>query len=123
MSGKQLRMRNGHQKLHIYQILLPFCVDIPPQGMNFTLILTILSNIPPVILPSVLHSCVLLLIQVCISLFRHLVLRHICRYIHFITQTIIDRQIHTFSKHERFSNVRIPKNSQQFTLLFFGKMR
>ena len=62
-------MRNGHQKLSLYQILLLSSLNVPPQGKNITLILTILSNIPPVLIPTVFHSYILLLIQVQITLF------------------------------------------------------
>ena len=113
---------NGHQKLSIYQLLLIFNVDIPPHGINLLLIVTLLSNIPPMSVPNFIHYDILLLIQVQISLLWHLFLRHICRYIHFTTRTIKYRQMYPFSKHARFSNLRIPKSSQQFTLLFLGIM-
>ena len=105
-------------KISLYQLLLLFNVDLPPQGMYLLLIVTFLRNIPPMLFPNCTHYDILLLIQVWISLFHHLVLQHICRYILNITQTIKHRKIHTFPKHARFPNLRIPNNSQQFTLLF-----
>ena len=117
------QMWSGHQKLSPYQIILLYWVEISPQGINITLILTITSNIPPMPPPNLFHYDILLLVQFRISLFQHLVLQNICRYIHFITQSIKDIQIYTFSKHARFSNLRIPNNSQQLILLFFERIR
>ena len=59
------------------QLLLIYCVDIPPQVINITLILAILSGIPPVLLPTVFYSDILLLIQVRIPLLQQLFLQHI----------------------------------------------
>ena len=106
---------NRHRKISIFQLLLIFNIDLPPQGIHILIIVTFLRNIPPMLLPHFILYNILLLIQVRISLFRHLFLRHICRYNHLMTQTIKQIQIHTFSKHARFSNLRIPDNSQQFT--------
>ena len=108
-------------KLYLCQLLLISCVDIPTQGINLTLILDILINIPPMILPTFLHSDMLLLIQDRISLYRHLFLRHIHLYILNLTQKMKHRQIHTSFKNARLFNIRIPINNQQLTLLFFGK--
>ena len=42
-------MRNHHPKLPLYQLLLIFHVELPPQGMNFNLVLIItLGNILPI---------------------------------------------------------------------------
>ena len=92
-------MQNGHQKLYIYQILLVSFVEMPTQGTNLTLILTILSNIHPVLLPTEFHSNILILIQVRISLVRYLLFQHICWYLLNMTQTIKHREIHTSFKH------------------------
>ena len=117
-----LWMWNGHQRRSIYQPLLIFNVNLPPQGMNLIIIITFLRNTTPMLLPNCIQSDILLLIQVRISLLHHLVLRNIYIYIINITQAIKHRQIYNFSKHEKLSNLRIPKNSQQFTLFFFGRM-
>ena len=66
------------KKLSLYQLLLLFFVYIPPQGMNLTLILIIISNITPVITPIVFHYYNSLLIQVRVSLLKYLLLQHIC---------------------------------------------
>ena len=113
-------MRNWHQRLSLYQLLLLFYVDILPKGMNIILIITFLRNIHPMLLPTVFHYDTLLLIQVRISLFLNLFFRNICIYLLNKTQTIKHRQIHTSSKHVRLSNLRIPIYSKQFTLLFLG---
>ena len=89
--------------------------------MNIILIIIFLSNTPLMLFPNFIQSDILLLIKVRISLFCHLVLRHICRYICIIIKTIKHGQMHTFYKHARFSNLRIPINSQQSALLFSGR--
>ena len=61
-------------KLYIYQILLIFCVEIPHQVINLNIILGTLIKITPVILPTVLYSDILILIQVWVSLFQHMFL-------------------------------------------------
>ena len=115
-------MRNWQQKLSLYQILLISSVYISPQEMNLTLILIILSNIPTLILPTVLNYDTLLLIQFHIPLFWYLFLKHICWYLLNIKQEIKQREFHTSFKHTRFFNIRIPINTQQFILLFFGEV-
>ena len=62
-------MQNGHLKLSICQLILLICIYLPPQVMNLLLIVTILSNIPPMLLNTVFHYDILLIIQVLISLF------------------------------------------------------
>ena len=62
-------MWNGYQKLYLNKILLLFNVDIPPQVMNLILILTFLSNIPPMLSPNLIQYDILLLVKVRISLF------------------------------------------------------
>ena len=61
-------MRNQYQKLSLYQLHLLFCVQIPYQVTNLTIILTIFSNIPTMLLPTVCHYDILLII-VCILLY------------------------------------------------------
>ena len=90
-------MRNGHQKWSIYQLLLLSCLDIPPKGINLPLILTIFSNIPPMLLPTFFYSNILLLIQFRISLFRHMFLQHIRRYLLNTPQTIKQKKYITLS--------------------------
>ena len=114
-----LQMRNAHQKISLYQLLLLSCVCIPPQDTNLNLILTILRNIPLVLIHNVFHSGILLLTQVHIILFRHLLLQHIHWYILNITKTLKHREIDNSFKHVSFFNNRIPINSQQFTLFFW----
>ena len=62
---------------------------------------------------------VLLLVEVWISLFRHLVLRYICIYIGIIAQTIKYRKNHTLYKHARFSIRGITINSQRYAFFLF----
>ena len=90
-------MWNLHQELSLDQILLLFNVYPPPQGMTLLLIITFLINIPPMLFTNSILYDILDLIQVRISLFRHLVLRHICIYICNITQksvslSLLDRK-------------------------------
>ena len=68
------QMWNWHQKLSFYQLLFLFSVEVPHQGMNILLIVTFFSNIPPMILPNFIQSDILILIQIRIYLFHHLVL-------------------------------------------------
>ena len=113
-------MWKRHQKVSLYQLLLLFNIYLPPQGMHLLLIFTFLRNIPPMIVPNFIHSNILLLIQVRISLFRHLVLQKIYKYILNTTQKIKYGQLHTIEKHTRLYNLRIPYNNQQFTF-FWGE--
>ena len=115
-------MRSRHRNISLYQLLLLFCVDTPTQGMNITLILTILSNTPPVLLPTVFNSDILILIQVRVSLFLHMFLKNIRWYILSTTKIIKHREMKTSFKNARLFNNRISINSQQLTLLFFGKV-
>ena len=89
--------------------------------MNLLIIVTLLSNIHPMLFPYCIQYDILLLIQVMIYLFHHLVLQHIYGYILRIPITIKHIKIHTFYKQEILSNLRIPINSQQFALLIFRK--
>ena len=82
------RMQNVNQKHSLYQLLIFYCVGIPTQGIHLDLILTILSNIHPVILPTIFCYDNLLFIQVDITLFWHLFLQNIHWYLLNITQTI-----------------------------------
>ena len=116
------RIWNGHQTLSIYQLFLLSCVEIPPQGININLILTILSNIPPVLLPTILHYDILHLIQIQISLLRHLLLKHTRLCLLNTTQKIKQINMHTPFKHARLFNISISINSQKLLLLFFGKV-
>ena len=79
---------NWHQKLSLYKVLLLFNVNLPPQWIKILLIFTSLSNIPQTLFPNCIQSDILLLIQFRISLFRHLILRHICRSVLSIRQEI-----------------------------------
>ena len=101
-------MQNRHQKISFYQILLLSCLDIPPQCMNLTLILTILSNIPTVLLLTDFHSDILILIKVRISLVWHVFLQHTRWYLLNITQKIKHREIHTPFKHVDYLISRPP---------------
>ena len=71
------RYGTNNKNISLYQLLLLSCVNLPHQCIHILLILTILSNIPPMIIPTVFHSNTLLLIQVSITIFRHLFLQHI----------------------------------------------
>ena len=114
-------MRNGNQ-ISIHQILLLFFVEIPHQGTNITIILNIISNIPPVILPYVFHYDILLLIQVWVSIFQKLLLNHIHWYLLDIIKTIKYIKTHNSFKHVILFINRIPINSQRFTLFFLWKV-
>ena len=115
-------MKNGHQKLSLYQLLVISCVYLPPQVMNLTIIFVIIGNIHPVLLPNVFHYDILLLIKVQVYLFRRLSLQHISWYILRLTQTLKHIEICTSFKHENLFNSSIPINSQQFTLFFFWEV-
>ena len=116
------RIHNWHQFFFPYQLLLLSCVDLPPQGMTPTIIITILTKIPPVLLPTVFHSDILLFIQVRIPLFWYLYLQHIRWDILNTTQTIKQIETHTSFKHETLFKTSIPINCQRFTLFFFGEV-
>ena len=49
-------MLNHHQKLTLYQLLLLFCVDLPPQGMKLTPdLIILLFKFLSVILPAIIN--------------------------------------------------------------------
>ena len=114
-------MQNRHQKLSFYQLFVLFFAEIPYQGMNINIILTIIINIPPVLIATTFHYDILLLIQIQVSLFQHLLLQHTRWYLLNITQTIKHIEILTSFKYGSLFNNSIPINSQQLTLFFLGK--
>ena len=114
-------MRNVHQKLSIYQLLPLSCVYIPSQGMNITLIITLLSNMPPMILPAIFYYDNLLLIQVYIYIFCHLLLQQICLYILNTTQAIKHRKVHTYLKIQGYSNSGSPSIINNSPCSFLGR--
>ena len=75
-------MQNRHQKLFLYQLLLIFHVDPPPHGMQLNPVLVILlNNTLPVLLPVVQNPYILLHLQVWVCLFHHLFIYHIHQYL------------------------------------------
>ena len=89
-----LCMQNRHWKLSIHKIFLLFNVDLPSQVMDLLIILTFIGNIHPMPIPSLIHSDVLLIIQVRIFLFWHVSLWKIRWRLLNMPQTInIDKYI------------------------------
>ena len=77
-----LWIRNHHQKYPLYQILLLFNVDLPPQCMKLPLVLIIiLGSILPVLISIILNHDILLHLEVRVSLFSSLFLGYIHQYI------------------------------------------
>ena len=116
-------MQKHQQKLSLYQVPFIFHEYLTPQGMKFTLILTIiLKKILPVLISIIKNHDIFLHFNVRAPLLPRLLLQHIHQYLLNKTQQIKNIQIHNFFKNTISFIHRIPINSKQFNSFFFWEV-